>query len=177
MTSAPSAIAPMIALSMAPNTRPMTSSGTTRCRIVYALTSTTELRDPDQEHARGSGGERRRDDDEEQRRRPEDHPDAEVDRQAATLGEHQRQEAADKGADSHDRVEVSDPSFAEIQQVERDRHEEHERRPGDDRLGAVEADQQAERAVAEDRPEAYRHLRKKPSLGLSSRLPPPARRP
>ena len=46
MSSAPTAIPPMTALSIAPNTRDITASGAIRCRIVYALTSTTEFASP-----------------------------------------------------------------------------------------------------------------------------------
>ena len=46
ISNAPTAIPPITALSIAPNTRDITASGVTRCRIVYALTSTTEFASP-----------------------------------------------------------------------------------------------------------------------------------
>ena len=46
ITSDPRAIVEISALSSAPKTRPRTSSGTSRCRIVLALTSTTGLAAP-----------------------------------------------------------------------------------------------------------------------------------
>ena len=46
ISRAPTAMPPMTALSIAPKTRDITASGAIRCRIVYALTSTTEFASP-----------------------------------------------------------------------------------------------------------------------------------
>ena len=55
MISAPSAIVAINPVSRAPNTRPSTASGLSRCRIVEALTSTTGLAAPITNMARNAG--------------------------------------------------------------------------------------------------------------------------
>ena len=47
-------------------------------------------------------------------------------------------EAADQPADSEHRLQQTDSGVTEIEELERNRHGEHDRRAGDDRLQAVQ---------------------------------------
>ena len=94
----------------------------------------------DQQHRRRGHSDGRPCRDREQRRRPEQYAYSEVEREAAALGKNESDEAADEASDSHHRVEVADSRATEVEQVERERDHEDERCSGNDRLGAVHAD-------------------------------------
>ena len=143
-------MAPMIALSIAPKTRPITASGTVRWRIVYALMSTREFPRPISSIAAAATPTLGQAAISEQGRRPEQHAHSEVQREASPLRKHESNEAADEASDSHHRVEVADSRAAEVEQVESERDDEDEGRARDDGLCAVDADDESQVAVAEN---------------------------
>ena len=122
--------------------------------IVKALMSTSELPSPSRAIITSTGPSSGQRDHQEQRGRPQQHPEAEVHGQAPTGGEHQGEEPADQPADAQHGVEEPDARLLHVEQVEGDRHAEHERGARDHRLRAVEAHQQGEVAAAPDLAEA-----------------------
>ena len=158
MSSAPSAMPATSVLSTAPNTRPITSSGTMRCRIVNALTSTSELPTPMRTiapiAAARVGHAARMTSGAAQSRTPM--PKSNEMRLRAR--EHERREPPDDATDADHRAEVTDARLAEVEHLQRDRNPEDEARAGDDRLCEEERHQETQVAVGEDRAEACGRL-------------------
>ena len=130
--------------SSAPSARPSTASGTARCMIVSALTSTIELPIPSTPSATtaitANGSPPRTSE-----RQPEERePDGEVPRQPSPRREDERDEAADEPADADGGVEEPDTRRVEVEQLERRDDDEHVERARDERLRRIEADERPE---------------------------------
>ena len=115
--------------------------------------STSGVAEADQHHGRRGHADGRPGGYGEQGRRPQQNADAEVEGEPAALREDESDEAADEAADPHDSVEIADSGASEVEQVERERHDEDERGARDDGLRAVHADDEPQVAVAENGPE------------------------
>ena len=143
-------MAPMIALSIAPKTRPITCIGHRPLEDRVRVDVDQGVTEADQHHRAGGHADSRPRGDSEQWRRPEQHAHSEVEREASPLRKHESHEAADEASDSHHRVEVADSRAAEVEQVESERDDEDEGRARDDGLCAVDADDESQVAVAEN---------------------------
>ena len=97
------------------------------------------------------------------------HADSEVARQSLTTCEAHRQDAADQSTDAEHGVEHADTRFTEVEQLERDRHPEHDRCAGNDGLSRVQAGDQPEVRIPGDRREAGGHVRPHAALARHRR--------
>ena len=164
---APSAMAPIKELSSAPNTRPMTSSGTTRWRIVYTLMSTSEFAIPMRRSAMtalGSVG------------------DAAISSSGPPRGRHRVRSRTRAGPAVRERaprtppaspptpscLEIADACLPEFEHVERDGDDEHGRCARNDALCGVEPDERTQIGRTQDRREPGRGLTHEPHRRLSS---------
>ena len=102
--------------------------------------------------------------------RPQQDADAEVEREPAALREDESDEASDEAADPHRGVEVADSGASEVEQVERERDDEHEGGARDDGLRAVHADDESQVAVAENSPEPRAGVAEQRSTLITCRL-------
>ncbi len=96
--------------------------------------------------------------DHQDRQAPEHEPDREVRAEAIATDERERAEAAEEPSDPDRRVEEPDARLAEVEQLEGRDDDQHVERAGDQRLRAVEPDDQPQARVAPDRGEACEAL-------------------
>ena len=164
-------MAEMSALSRAPNTRPSTASGASRCRIVDAFTSTTGLAAPMTNMAANAGAACGHRQISSSGSAQKQHAHAEVGGQPLRTAARDREQATEDRADAEHGVEVAHALRTVPDDVDRDRDAEHERRTGDDGLRAVDAGDQAEVAVVPDRREARDRLPRSPPSARRTSVP------
>src|SRR5262249_45978240 len=112
------------------------------------------------------------DPDDHQRHAPEEHPDREIRAQPLAADEQERQSDPYEPAHAVGGVEIADPGLADAEQLQgRDEYEDSER-SCDERLCAVEADEEPELPIAEDGAESGQRLAGQPELGGGWRLRP-----
>ncbi len=158
MRNDPKAIVPIRQASMAPNTRPIASSGVNRWMIVSMLTSTSGLASPRSATAAKDRGWRRPRSHEQQRQRPQDDASGHVSRQSAAACPRDGNQTTDDRAHTEHRVEETNAFSADAEHLDSHHHEKYGRGPGDDRLGGDHQDDDGQVTVGEDRTKAVGEL-------------------
>ena len=151
--------------SSAPSALPSTASGTARCMIVSAFTSTIELPIPSTPSARTATTATGAPPIESERQPEQRKADREVPRETAAAGEDERDEPSDEPSDADRGVEQPDARRLQVEQLERGDDDEHVERARDERLGRVEADERPQRRLAGDRRDARQAPRRSRAAG------------
>ena len=111
--------------------------------------------DGEREQGNGIAGE---DADHGERHAEQHDADPEVRGEPAAGREHERHEASHEASDPERRAQVADAGVARVDQLERDEHDEHVERAGDERLRGVEARHRRHVAIAGDGAHALAQL-------------------